>query len=132
MQLTTANSESEDEPEMMRAPFTQWPSTTATQNIQVNLLFFSNTLKLVKNTLQVTATAAESDNKMTRPPFTQCTASSATKCAFEGDIISDSKPGTASEDDLMVVDISKTAASEKKASHKAPHATASVDLVLYI
>ena len=60
------------------------------------------------------------------PPFTQHTASSATKCPFEGDIVSDSEPDTTSRNDIMVVDIPRLATSENTASYKAACATASV------
>lgn len=62
------------------------------------------------------------------PPFTQCTASLATKHPFEGDIVSDSEPDTTSGNNIMVVDVPKLATSENTASYKAAHATASVGL----
>lgn len=46
LQLATVDSESDGEPEMMGPPFTQWPSTTAAQTIQVNSSFIENTLRL--------------------------------------------------------------------------------------
>ena len=85
-------------------------------------------MRHLKKILQVT-TATESDDEMMGPPFTQCAASSVMKRAFEGDIISDSEPGTASEDDIMVVDFPKAATSENRASYKAPRATSSVGLI---
>lgn len=114
----------------MRPPFTQRPSTTTTQTIQVSSSILGNILRvLIKKSLQVTATAVAGDNEVTGPPFTQHAASSATKCTFEDDIISDSEPGTPSDNDIMVADVPKVATSKDKASHKAPHVTASVSLV---